>query len=261
MSRWLKITIFSIVLLLVFSSNQFFVKAVGISDSIRSGLSEAQVNASLPSYDTSAVPLPVLLGRVIGYALSFAGILFFGLSLYGGFLWMTSRGNADTAEKGKETVIASVIGVVIIAGSYALTGFVLSSVQTTQSGTSEQQNQSISCGYSTNGCEAGEKCSVNNVCISEGTCLADGDCLNGMVCSDRLCTTIFSNPSSEQRIWCVSKVCPRGTSRSGLDCSWSNGVRIITLPISGKTCEDLNVTECQNYINYCDLNNTSVPQQ
>jgi hypothetical protein len=86
MSRWLKITIFSIVLLLVFSSNQFFVKAVGISDSIRSGLSEAQVNASLPSYDTSAVPLPVLLGRVIGYALSFAGILFFGLSLYGGFL-------------------------------------------------------------------------------------------------------------------------------------------------------------------------------
>ncbi|MBU0661257.1 pilin [Patescibacteria group bacterium] len=70
----------------------------------------------------------VLVGDVIGGALSFVGILFFGLMLYGGFLWMTARGDEGRITKGKETIISAVIGLVIVLSSYAITQFIFESV-------------------------------------------------------------------------------------------------------------------------------------
>lgn len=70
----------------------------------------------------------VLIGKIISAALSTVGILFFLLMLYSGFLWMTARGNEKTVAKAKEIMISAVIGVVIVATAYAITGILFSNV-------------------------------------------------------------------------------------------------------------------------------------
>lgn len=65
-----------------------------------------------------------IVSSVITAGLSVVGILFFLLIFYGGFNWMTARGNEDQINKSKNTVIAAVIGLVVVLGAYALTAFV-----------------------------------------------------------------------------------------------------------------------------------------
>ena len=43
--------------------------------------------------------------------------------MWGGFQWMTSQGNDDTVRKAKATIGRSIMGIVIILASYALTNF------------------------------------------------------------------------------------------------------------------------------------------
>ena len=44
---------------------------------------------------------------------------------YGGFLWLTSMGNSDRVEKGKNTLIWATLGLALIFGAYALTNFIV----------------------------------------------------------------------------------------------------------------------------------------
>jgi len=81
--------------------------------------------AGLTSYGTS---IPTIIGNALGAVLSFVGVLFFGLMLYGGIMWMTSRGNQETEKKALNTILAAVIGIIIVLGSYAITTFVFSNV-------------------------------------------------------------------------------------------------------------------------------------
>jgi len=69
-----------------------------------------------------------VIGSIIGYALSFIGIIFMVLVLYGGYLWMTSFGNEQKVEKAKELIIGAVIGLVIIVAAYTITTFVVNSI-------------------------------------------------------------------------------------------------------------------------------------
>jgi len=62
-------------------------------------------------------------GKIIGVVLSFVGALFFILMIYGGFLWMTARGDEGQVTKAKDLIFAAVIGLVIIISAYALTSF------------------------------------------------------------------------------------------------------------------------------------------
>ena len=73
--------------------------------------------------------LPTLLGQVLGAALSFAGVIFFLLMIYGGILWMTARGNEQQTTKALDIIMAAVIGLVIVLGSYALVTFVFTNVK------------------------------------------------------------------------------------------------------------------------------------
>lgn len=70
-----------------------------------------------------------IIGNVIGAGLTFVGVLFLVLMIYGGITWMLARGNEQQSKKALDTIIAAVIGLVIVLGSYALTNFVFSSVE------------------------------------------------------------------------------------------------------------------------------------
>ncbi len=62
-------------------------------------------------------------GKIIGVALSFVGAIFFILMIYGGFLWMTARGDEGQVTKAKDLIFAAVIGLVIVLSAYAITSF------------------------------------------------------------------------------------------------------------------------------------------
>ena len=86
--------------------------------------------------NTGSADLPTLAGNVLGTALSFIGVLFFALMVFGGFMWMTARGNEEQTKKALSTITAAVIGLIIVLSSYTITNFVFKSVgiQSTPSG-------------------------------------------------------------------------------------------------------------------------------
>ena len=62
----------------------------------------------------------VLFGRVISAALSVVGSFALLMVVYGGILWMTSRGDAKMIQKGKDTLTWAVLGLAVIFASYAI---------------------------------------------------------------------------------------------------------------------------------------------
>ncbi len=89
------------------------------AEAVRSGLSNTQDIVKLPE-----TPVLTILGSVIGVVLSFVGVLFLILMIYGGLLWMTARGNEQQITKAKDLIIAAIIGIVIVMSAYAITAFV-----------------------------------------------------------------------------------------------------------------------------------------
>ncbi len=81
----------------------------------------------------------VIVVRVINIGLSLLGMIFLGLVIYAGFLWMTAGGDTTKVEKAQNYLKNAVIGLIIILSSWAITRFILNSLrQATNSGTSSQ---------------------------------------------------------------------------------------------------------------------------
>ncbi|MCK5060945.1 hypothetical protein KAR28_00175 [Candidatus Parcubacteria bacterium] len=73
---------------------------------------------------TVARDLPAAIGQIVGAILAFVGVLFLGLMIYGGFIWMMARGNESEVEKAKELIKSAVVGLVVILAAYAITSYV-----------------------------------------------------------------------------------------------------------------------------------------
>ena len=69
-----------------------------------------------------------IVGNIINIVLGFLGIIALVIILYGGYLIMTSGGKEDQIEKGKETLLNAVIGLVIIMSSFAIANFVINAL-------------------------------------------------------------------------------------------------------------------------------------
>lgn len=63
-------------------------------------------------------------GLAISILLSLIGAIFLILMIYGGFIWMNSRGNDQEVERAKRIIINSVIALIIILAAYAITKYV-----------------------------------------------------------------------------------------------------------------------------------------
>lgn len=120
----------------------------------------AQVNVNTPESVRNFTSLGDLIQRVFNITVGVSGVIFVGLLLLGGVLYLTSLGNEDGVTKARKTMINAAIGLVIVVSSWAIGNFVLqllgirvllngvSSVQTpvgtVQSGTSPQTQTPIS---------------------------------------------------------------------------------------------------------------------
>ena len=75
-------------------------------------------------------PITDLVGRVIQAFLGIIGIVALIMFVYGGTLWLVAAGKADRVTRGKDIFIWSIIGLVVIFSSYAITTFVIDQIVT-----------------------------------------------------------------------------------------------------------------------------------
>jgi hypothetical protein len=62
------------------------------------------------------------------FILGISGSVILLMFVYGGFLWITSRGDAKRIEKGKDTITHAVIGFAIIVLSYSMINFLIAAL-------------------------------------------------------------------------------------------------------------------------------------
>lgn len=102
------------------------VSAAGLGDATNELLNAGKVPYGAQPGNTKSLSETV--GGIIGLALEIVGTLFLLLMIYGGFLWMTGRGEPDKVKKAKELIIDAVVGIVIIFAAYIITNFVVTSL-------------------------------------------------------------------------------------------------------------------------------------
>lgn len=96
----------------------------GLEETAKTGF-----GAKKPLSDTSKIPfyndsIPGIIGQIIGAILSFVGVIFFLLLIYGGILWMTARGNEENVKKSISLMTQAAYGLIIIAAAYLITKYI-----------------------------------------------------------------------------------------------------------------------------------------
>lgn len=94
---------------------------------IQGGLNKA---AGTAGFGTTPPSVPEIIGRLIQAVLGFIGVLLLVYLLYGGFRWMTAGGDTKKVDDARSILKNAVIGIVIVAASFAISGFVLQQLQT-----------------------------------------------------------------------------------------------------------------------------------
>lgn len=69
--------------------------------------------------------LEEMVGKVINAFLSLLGVIFIGLIIYSGFLWMTARGDENKVSTAKDILKTSITGLIIILAAYGISYYVL----------------------------------------------------------------------------------------------------------------------------------------
>jgi len=97
-------------------------------DNVQSGLSGIRSTFGFSGGITSATTLKDLIISIIRIMLLFAGIIAVVFVIIGGYMYITSGGNAEQAEKGKSTVVNAIIGIVMIILSYVIINVIVNLV-------------------------------------------------------------------------------------------------------------------------------------
>ena len=107
----------------IISSNSVFADTA--AEKFKTDLFDTGIEAGYPvEYETSQKLLMHTIAKIIGVILTFVGVIFLVLMIYGGYTWMLARGNEQEVSKARSIVINSLIGVIIVLAGYALTSFI-----------------------------------------------------------------------------------------------------------------------------------------
>ncbi len=93
------------------------------------GFSKTQTAAQKAGYgSTDETTFASKVGVVLKAAISVVGVIFLALMVYAGFLWMTAQGEEEPVTKARKIIMASIIGLIIVAGAYSFTTFVVPTI-------------------------------------------------------------------------------------------------------------------------------------
>ncbi|MFA4937019.1 MAG: Ig-like domain-containing protein [Patescibacteria group bacterium] len=92
------------------------------------GISALAQTAGLDEFGASTnlgnQPLIETVANIINIVLGLLGVIAIAIILYGGFLWLTSRGNEQQIDKAKKVLSGGLIGLIIIMASFAIASFI-----------------------------------------------------------------------------------------------------------------------------------------
>jgi len=117
-----------IILILVYSLISLNIYSVQAETLFEKSLNKFAPGAGYEISDAKEGTLEAKIGSVIQSILSFLGVIFMALMIYGGFLWMTARGNEQQVDKAKNLIAAAIIGLVIVISAYAISFLVIKSL-------------------------------------------------------------------------------------------------------------------------------------
>ena len=84
-------------------------------------------NASNQAWGPGAqTNIGIIVGNIIVVFLGLLGVIFMVLLTYGGFLWLTSRGEEDKIKSAQSLIVHAIIGTLIVIAAYTITYYVLS---------------------------------------------------------------------------------------------------------------------------------------
>jgi hypothetical protein len=83
-----------------------------------------QLTNPLGSVSTPQAFIGIIINSILGLVGSIALLMF----IYGGLTWMTSSGNPEKVKKGRDIILWSAIGLLVIFSAYGLTRFILATV-------------------------------------------------------------------------------------------------------------------------------------
>lgn len=79
-------------------------------------------------YRPPARDLPGTILGIVNFVLILVGILALAFLVYGGFLYITSRGDEDQVATAKSIIVNAVIGIIVIGVAAALVNFVVNAL-------------------------------------------------------------------------------------------------------------------------------------
>ena len=98
-------------------------KAASLSDTLGLTSFGDQTNLIKPGADINSTKAVV--ANIINILLSFLGMIFTILIIYGGFKWMLSRGNSNQVDEAKSVIKNATIGLAIVLLSYVISRTIL----------------------------------------------------------------------------------------------------------------------------------------
>jgi len=108
---------------------EHFLLATDAGNTVLGGLNTA-AGSTGAGYVTSgsATPISMVIGNMISVILGISGILFLCLMVYAGILYLTANGEEAGVKKAKKLITSSIIGIIIIMSSYAITAYVVAAL-------------------------------------------------------------------------------------------------------------------------------------
>ena len=92
------------------------------------GASAVAKKTSLAGMSISNSSPEMLASQIVNLVLGFTATIFFLMILYGGITWMTAGGQSEKVAKSKEILITAIIGIAIVAASFAISVFIFSRI-------------------------------------------------------------------------------------------------------------------------------------
>lgn len=129
-----KISIFFVTVLSLLLVANFASAQPGSNDN--SGGTSGTSNNSCPAGST-CLPNPlgtntspqVLIGNIINAVMGVVGSIALLMFIFGGLTWMLSGGSAEKVKKGRDILMWSAIGLVVIFSSYAIVYFLITKIK------------------------------------------------------------------------------------------------------------------------------------
>lgn len=95
----------------------------------------AAAAAGLPDAGDADTQIFTIIGNIVDILLGLLGIIFFLLTVWAGYIWMTAQGDPAKVTKAQKLLTEGAIGLVIIFAAYAISNFALNQLLTATTST------------------------------------------------------------------------------------------------------------------------------